>query len=378
MGPKIRGHSLSSRGKAAPLAGLLLAMALLMAPPVRPTHAGAVDLGCLDEEIPRWGLDRVQARQAQTFTRGEPSVVVAIIDSGVDFGHPDLSGHQWTNPGEIPGNGIDDDGNGFIDDVNGYNFAGPRGDDVSDTFGHGTFVASIVASVAPNVRLMAVRQSPGGVAIAPQRVANAVRYAVDNGASVINISSGSVFPSRVVADALAYAVSRDVLVVLSAGNDDSNSSGAAYYPQTMAVAATDARDRLTLFTNYGTYIDVAAPGFDIYGALPGGGFGVCDGTSFSAPFVSGTGALLRSANPALRVPQLIERIDLSADNINAVNPDFRGTLNFGRLNAYRALSGAVSNLPPLNGGGPTAGVSTGGSAGRGAIGTAIDVLSGGH
>src|SRR5262245_12379552 len=187
MSLRFRGLSLSRRRLSALLAGLLLAIPLSIAPPVRPTHAGAVDLGCLDEEIPRWGLDRVQARQAQTISLGTPSVVVAIIDSGVDFGHPELSGHQWTNPGEIPGNGIDDDGNGFIDDVNGYNFAGPRGDDVSDTFGHGTFVASIVASVAPNVRLMAVRQSPGGVEIAPQRVATAVRYAVNNGASVINI-----------------------------------------------------------------------------------------------------------------------------------------------------------------------------------------------
>jgi subtilisin family serine protease len=303
---------------------LLLALLIAVpawAPPAPGPRLGyrdAADLGCLDREAPRWGLDAIRAREAQAITPGSPGVVVAVVDSGVDYTHPDLAGRLILGP----------------------NFVAPRGDDPYDTLGHGTFVASIVASVAPGARILAIRAGDNRGPLLRDSVA-AIRYAVDSGASVVNISFGGASPQPAFGDVLDYAAARDVVVVLAAGNDGSASASAASYPQAMRVTATAPGDRLPGFANYGPWVDVAAPGTGIYGALPGNQHGVCDGTSFAAPFAAGVAALVRSAEPALSARAVIARVDATADDINRANPGFGGTLTFGRLNAYRALTGAA-------------------------------------
>jgi subtilisin family serine protease len=378
---------------------LLLLVALAPAPAAVAPERALVeprDLGCLETPVAAWGLQAIQAPEAQAITPGSPKVVVAVVDSGIDITHPDLADHLWRNPGEIPDNGIDDDGNGFIDDVFGFNFVPPRNNNVNDTLGHGTFVASIVASVAPGVRIMAVRAGADGTFNLSNKTA-AIRYAVDNGASVINYSAGGSLPNQPSLDVLNYAVAHDVVVVLAGGNDASTSSSAAFYPGTMAVAATTRRDQLAPFSNYGDWVDVAAPGTEIYGAFPGAQHGVCQGTSMSAPYVAGAAALLRSAEPGLSAAQVIQRIDEFADDINAANPRFQGRLTFGRLNVYRALTqrppappsapAAPAQTPPVVSAppaappaqastpGPVAGGANAGALGSSAAGSALGALS---
>jgi subtilisin family serine protease len=309
----------------APCLALLVALLIALArvPAADATERALAeprDLGCLAGPAEAWGLQAIRAPEAQAITPGSPDVVVAVVDSGVDYTHPDLAGRLILGP----------------------SFAAPRGDDPYDTLGHGTLVASLVASVAPGAKVMAVRASTDGTFSLADKAA-AFRYAVDHGASVINYSAGGSAPNQPSLDVLNYAVAHDVVVVLAAGNDASATSSAAFYPGTMAVAATDRRDRLAAFSNYGDWVDVAAPGTEIGGAWPGGGYAVCQGTSMAAPFVAGAAALVRSAEPGLSAAQVIARLDDFADDINAANPRFQGRLTFGRLDAYRA----VTKGPPV-------------------------------
>jgi subtilisin family serine protease len=341
--PPFRFHRFDSLRQALPaiLAILLLAAAFVEGK----GHLAYADMGddaCLDVQVRPYGLDRIRAREAHAITTGSPEVVVAVVDSGVDAAHPDLAGHLWVNAREIPGNGLDDDRNGYVDDVTGYNFVSPRGNNPDDTLGHGTFIARVVASVAPEARIMPVRAGNDRRLRRADALA-AIRYAVDNGAWVINMSFGSSEFDPAVRDVLDYALTRDVVIVMSAGNDGDTTAGAAFYPQALRVAATTPEDRLASFSNRGPWVDVAAPGTLIHGALPNYRHGVCEGTSFSAPFAAGVAALVRSADPTLTAPQVIDRIRTTATDLNGANPQLGGTLTFGRLDAYRALGGATSS-----------------------------------
>ncbi|HKK21589.1 MAG TPA: S8 family serine peptidase, partial [candidate division Zixibacteria bacterium] len=206
------------------------------------------------------------------------SVVVAIIDTGVDLHHPELEGQFWKNPGEIPGNGIDDDHNGFIDDTLGYDVSGdqlsvfnPIGDnDPTDHDGHGTHLAGLVAAkqdgkgivgVDPYAKIMAVKIRPN----ATNAVAAAgIMYAVNAGAQVINISWGTPFESGILREALKFARANNVFVSIAAGNSGGTDR---YYPaafdSSFVVAAGNSDGFLTYFTTYGAHIDIVAPGQDI-------------------------------------------------------------------------------------------------------------------
>ncbi len=336
-------------------------------------------LGLADEPLfpEQWGLENtgqgggkidadVDVLGAWEFTSGSPSVVVAVLDTGVTLSHPDLVSRIWVNSGEIGGNGIDDDGNGWIDDVRGWD-AVEGGADPTDTHGHGTFVASIataavnglgMAGVAPDVALMPGRVCTGGGCSVSQ-IVTGISYAITNGADVINLSfGGNITPSSAMEAAIRAAVDAGIVVVAAAGNDARNNDQLPFYPAgydidgLVAVAATDRNDALAAFSNYGPgTVDLAAPGANLTGALLTGDWSTGSGTSFSAPMVSGTAALIETMRPDLDPVAIVEIITGTVD----VLPSLSGRVaTGGRLNAGSALERATSpvavvTVSPSNG-----------------------------
>ncbi len=298
-----------------------------------------------------WGVERIAAPKAWERTTGSDKVVVAVIDSGIDTSVPQLAGKIWSNTDEIPENGIDDDANGYIDDVHGWDF---RDDDPSSLAGskihwHGTFVAGIIAAqpnadkatgVAPGVQVMDLRFLNSKNLFYTkdwQKFAQAIDYAVDNGAQIINLSvyaNGT--PPAVLEQALRRAAQRGVIVVGIAGNDSQTQvCYPAKYPSVLAVSATDRNDRLASFSNYGSEVSVSAPGEKITSLFPGGIAGTSSGTSFCAPHVSGTLALILSANPGLAPNSAIELLKQTSVDLGDHGQDSR--FGAGLINAGQAV-----------------------------------------
>jgi thermitase len=284
-------------------------------------------------------------------------VAVAVIDTGVDLLHPDLAANAWRNPGESgsgrESNGLDDDLNGRVDDWRGWDFV--AGDsNPADENGHGTHVAGTIAArrgnglgvagVADGSRLMALRvlNADGNGSVAG--VIQAYGYAAHAGAKVVNLSLGSSVPSRSESDAIAAFP--EMLFVAAAGNGGDDGVGddndldpeypcAYLLPNVVCVAASDNRDGLAPFSNYGDLsVDLAAPGVDILSTLPDGGYGWASGTSMATPHVAGAAALLWAASPGASVSQvksaLLDRVDPAAA--------FAGrTVTGGRLNVLSSL-----------------------------------------
>ena len=248
------------------------------------------------------------------FDGGDPSVVVAVIDTGVDIDHEDLADNIWKNTGEIPGNGIDDDGNGYIDDYYGVNVITGKGDGDDDN-GHGTHVAGIIAAknnfvgvlgIAYNVKIMPVKAAMASGYLNQSAIAKAVTYAYQNGAEVINMSFGGSTCSIAVQDALAAAYTRCVLVA-SAGNDGMYNEGAGAVPNypaalsyVMGVMSINLLGVESSFTNWdvkkynGVEYELYAPGEEMVSTLPGNKYGFLSGTSMAAPVVSAVAAIVRS------------------------------------------------------------------------------------
>ena len=302
---------------------------------------------------------------------------VAVIDSGVDLAHPDLAANAWRNPGESgsgrESNGLDDDLNGRVDDWRGWDFV--AGDsDPADENGHGTHVAGTIAAlrgngvgvagVADGSRLMALRvlnaQGTGSVA----GVILAYGYAARAGAKVVNLSLGSSSASQAESDAIA--ANPGVLFVAAGGNGGDDGIGddndlypeypCAYpHPNVVCVAASDNRDRLAPFSNYGDLsVDLAAPGVDIVSTLPGDRYGWASGTSMATPHVSGAAALLWAASPGASAAQIKSALTAGADPVAA----FAGrTVTGGRLNVLSSLRlvADVTLAPPAPAPGPSPG-----------------------
>ena len=287
-------------------------------------------------------------------------VLVAVLDSGVDYTHPDLAANVWINPGEIPGNGLDDDANGYVDDVHGWDFFS-NDDDPMDAAGHGTHVAGIVGATTDNglgvagvcwsANLMVLKIGDAEGADEASAIA-AIEYAVAMGARVINASWGEYHASQALEDAVRFASDAGLLFIASSGNDGLDTDPHPHYPSgfdipaVVAVAATDPWDELASFSNHGAVsVDLAAPGEDIYGLLPGS-FGRLSGTSMAAPHVTGTAALLLARDPGLSA------IDLKAAILGGVEvlPQLAGLVaTGGRLDAHAALAGTATwsaALPP--------------------------------
>lgn len=245
---------------------------------------------------------------------GDSSVVVAVIDTGVDYTHEDLKDNIWVNTKEIPGNDIDDDGNGYIDDVYGVDLETGRDSGMDDN-GHGTHVAGIIAAsnnhigvvgLAYNVKLMPIKAGMASGFFNQSQIAKGILYAYNNGADVINMSFGGSASTIAVQDALETAYTRCVLVA-AAGNDGAPNSLLPTYPAAlsyvMGVMSVDIRGVESGFTNYDVVpynsveYEVYAPGSQILSTIPGNRYATWSGTSMAAPYVSAMAALLRSAYP---------------------------------------------------------------------------------
>ena len=226
----------------------------------------------------------MDAPEAWDLSTGSNTIVIAVIDSGVDYNHPDLAGNMWVNPGETAGNGIDDDGNGYVDDGNGWDFVDDDNNSM-DVVGHGTHVSGTIAAVGNNhtgisgvcwqAKIMPVRALNAFGFGTDADIVAAIGYAVNNGAKVINASFGGPDYGRAMHDAIANANSAGVLFVAAAGNKGSNNDSTPFYPASynlpniISVAASDQDDNLTYFSNYGaTSVHVAAPGENIYSTVP--------------------------------------------------------------------------------------------------------------
>jgi thermitase len=330
-----------------------------------------------------WGLDNTgqaiggqagtadadaDAPEAWNTATGTAGTVVAVIDEGIDVSHPDLRNNIWKNPGEVPGNGVDDDGNGYVDDVYGYDFANDDASvyDPDPITGsgdeHGTHVAGTIAAEGNNgigvagvnwqARVMALKflgPNSGSTLDAVE----AINYAVANGADISNNSWGYVgSPSRSLQDAVNRADNAGHLFIAAAGNggadgvgdtNDASSSNTNYpssysNPNVIAVAATDNRDTLASFSNFGANtVDLAAPGVNVRSTLPGNRYGYYSGTSMATPHVTGVAALVKSQQPTLDDAQLKARILDGADSKSSLTGK---VLTNGRLNAANALISA--------------------------------------
>ncbi|NCQ90497.1 MAG: S8 family serine peptidase [Microcystis aeruginosa LG13-03] len=285
-----------------------------------PTFGGAND----------WGVNLVNAPEAWASGYTGQGIVVAVLDTGVDRNHADLAGNIWTNAGEIANDGLDNDSNGYVDDVYGWNFANGNNNTL-DGNSHGTHVAGTIAAanngfgatgVAYNSRIMPVKVLSDSGSGTYSGVAQGIRYAVDNGADVINMSLGGGSTDSAVQSALQYASSRGVIVVMAAGNEGAAQPG---YPASsatswgLAVGAVDSSNQMASFSNRAgsnsSMSYVTAPGVQVYSTLPNGGYGFLSGTSMATPHVAGVVALMLSANPNLTDAQVRQIITTTAGNV---------------------------------------------------------------
>ena len=273
-----------------------------------------------------WHLPKISSQTAWDISSGKAEVVIAVLDTGVDPSHPDLSGKL----------------------VAGYNFVADNSD-THDVYGHGTKVAGSAAAISNNGvgvtgvawgnRVMPLMISDATGSANDFDLAQAIEYAADHGSRVINISFGGPDYSFTLQNAVNYAWNKGAVIVASAGN---NNTTAPSYPaacnNVLSVAATDQSDKKASFSSYGNWVGVSAPGVSIYTTTNGGGYGIANGTSFSAPITAGVAALILSVNPSLTNQQVVNMIVQNADSIGISG------MGSGRINLYRSLVAAKGSL----------------------------------
>jgi len=265
----------------------------------------------------QWDMTLMGLPQYWDFIIGNPTIVTAVLDTGIELMHPDLTNQLWQNPGEVFGNGIDDDGNGYVDDVWGYDFAGdglfpsPGAEDPipNDAYvGHGTHVSGTIAAEqdnsegisgeAPGTRLMAVRVLGGVLGSGySSDIADGIIYATDNGAHVINMSLGGTGKSLTEYLALKHAWDNNVFIAAASGNEGDIGNPVGYpaaFSFTMSVGATDSLDNIASFSTHNIFVEVSAPGVEILSTVPVGTYQAAgwSGTSMACPHVAGLAALL--------------------------------------------------------------------------------------
>ncbi len=325
-----------------------------------------------DEGAGTAGAD-IEVEPAWDLLVGDPEVVVAIVDTGVDYLHRDLESRLWVNTAERNGDpNTDDDQNGYVDDAYGYDFRHDRSDPM-DRNGHGTHCAGIIAAamnngldtagICPSGRIIAVGILDEGGSGGSFAAAEGICYAVDNGARILSCSWGSSIYSETLRLAVEYAHEHGVLVIASAGNRDSDKAGyPAGHDHVISVAATDANDYRASFSSYGEWVDLAAPGVNIlslraagtdtyidfndyepgdrfvpYGD-PNATLYIASGTSSACPAAAAVAAMVMSHWPHAPREQVVDRLLFSADDLSPLNPDYPGLLGSGRVNAFRAVS----------------------------------------
>ena len=311
----------------------------------------------------------VDAPEAWQVSTGSRDIIVGVVDTGIDYNHPDLAANMWVNPGEIAGNGIDDDGNGFVDDVHGYDFANDDGDPFDDE-GHGTHCAGTIGGVGNNglgvagvnweVSLMGLKfldaNGSGSTSDAVQAInyATMMRNQYGQNVRVTSNSWGGGGSSNAMRQAIEAGSEADILFVAAAGNDGMNNDSNPQYPASytsnavLSVAATDRNDSLAGFSNYGaTSVDLAAPGVGIVSTVPAGGYSSFSGTSMATPHVAGAAALALAVDPTLTVSQLRTGLLGTVDAVGGLSGK---TVTGGRLNVGRLVESLSSDptvpLPP--------------------------------
>jgi PKD repeat protein len=314
-------------------------------------------------------------------TPNKSNVIIAVVDNEFYIDPKHGIYHQefvnggnsnlWVNTREIPNNGKDDDGNGYIDDVNGFD-VGNNDPNMLNTLlnpnppnnhSHGTHVAGMaaaltdvgnntspaIASISWNPRLMAVKASTDASPVYLTNAEDGVYYAIVNHADIISLSWGSSSYSQTQANVIQYALNNGIIVVAAAGNDGQN---APHYPAALpgviAVGAVDGADKIAWFSNYGSFIDVMAPGVQIWSST---GYGTntydhFDGTSMATPQVSALCALMKSYNPNLTAAEVKSCLENGCDNIDLQNSGYSGLLGHGRINVQRSLQ-CIQSTPPV-------------------------------
>jgi subtilisin family serine protease len=327
----------------------------------------------------QWGLNQIGMQTVWDLELGSPSVVTAIIDTGIDLDHPDLMSQLWINSDELAGNNVDDDNNGYVDDVVGYDFAGDgavpppgREDPVPDDsiVGHGTHVSGTVAGkqnnnqgitgIAPGTKVMAVRALGGALGTAyTSDLLDGIAYAVDNGAHVINMSLGGTGKSLSEYLAVQDAWENNVFIAAAAGNSGDTGNPIEYpaaFVFSMSVGANDINENIASFSTHNSFVEIAAPGVQIMSTVPDGLYEQVgwSGTSMATPHVAGVAALLYSHYPGIANWEVRAMLQNSAVDRGAAGWDeFFG---FGRLsasdacNASRPDPGTLQILTPPPGG----------------------------
>lgn len=342
----------------------------------------------------QWGIASIKADKAWDVTQGSPDVIIAIVDTGVDWQHEDLKANIWKNPGEIPDDGIDNDQNGFIDDVRGWSFVNvtpqvdsngnpiqevyrPRNNNPMDYQGHGTFLSGIIAAetnnsigiagLAPKCKIMPVKAgyqtADGGGSFEIVDAAAAIIYAADNGAKVINLSWGG--PSSqddpddiLLRQTIKYALSKNCVIVAASGNDSANIDTTPFTPAGIPGVIADSAIKSTgkfdsSYSNYGSRIDLAAPGSAILSSAVDTSspsslhhqYKIGSGTSYSTPHISAVAGLLLSYNATLTSADVYQALTATA-----ANPNGAGTKDiyygYGVVDAFKAL-GYCTPTPPI-------------------------------
>ena len=313
-----------------------------------------------DVGLPKqWAHEKVGSASAWDVSRGSGDVIVAVLDSGVDYTHEDLRANIWNNPDEIPGNGVDDDGDGYVDDVHGWNFVDDSNDPQSDDkSNHGTHVAGTIGAVgnngigisghAPLVKIMPLKFLGASGSGYKSDAIRGIDYAIRHGAKIINNSWGSGQRSASLAEAIGRAEAAGILFVAAAGNSGLDNDRYNHFPSNYSydnivrVAASDKLDRFATFSNFGaTRVDLAAPGVSIYSTRNGDRYQSLSGTSMATPLISGVLATMLAARPDLSVAQIKGALLESVDQVAGMKGK---SVTGGRVNAARALE-LVAGLP---------------------------------
>lgn len=325
---------------------------ILWAEPNGQMHVAAVHPNDAYYWSNQWNVHLIGLPDAWLFSRGD-SRPIAIIDTGVDFYHPDLGNKLWRNMDEIPLNGLDDDANGYVDDYRGWDFvnwdAFPQ-----DDYGHGTHVAGITAAETDNsegiagiswfspIMPLKVLDSTGFGSWAD--IAEGVIYAADNGAHILNMSLGASAYSATLHAAVQYAYGRGCLLVAAAGNYCGSLFYPAAYPEVMAVAATTPYDERADFSCQDSRLDVAAPGVNIYSTYPTSmrypPYTGMNGTSMASPHVAGLAALLWAYHPGATAAQIAQIITSTAKDIYPWGRD--ANTGWGRIDAAAAFLASIA------------------------------------
>ncbi|HCQ20978.1 MAG TPA: hypothetical protein DIU28_05840, partial [Anabaena sp. UBA12330] len=300
----------------------------------------------------------IDAPEAWDIETGNPNLVIGVIDTGVDYNHPDLVGNIWTNPGEIAGDGIDNDNNGYIDDIRGWDFA-YNDNNPMDVQGHGTHVSGTIAGkgnngvgvtgVAWNAKIMPLKFLDDTGSGSTSNAISAINYATAKGVKITNNSWGGGGYSQALYDAINAAGQQGALFIAAAGNESNNNDTLPSYPASynlaniISVASTTRTDSLSSFSNYGlTSVDLGAPGSDIYSTTPNNTYSTYSGTSMASPHVAGAAALVWSENPTWTAQQVKNTLMNTGDSIAALAGK---TVSGKRLNVYNAL--VSSSLPSV-------------------------------